>query len=242
MPHQNHFTAFVVILLFPLSCALFSPKISLAQTYSQSVIAAQNNIDNNTGFIPNFPGSGNKKIITIQGTPALEDPNFGLHYETYGATPYLVTRTFAKSRNFYNSATQALTPLGSYTTYAPASPAATWVTTGNDGTKFLDGQGATSATVTDILERGLGMNNDASHDIIIEIGVLPNTDNIMRPARAYGISTYSTTASDYAFDANFDNIAPAGQMTNLKAYLTAWQKDALGSTTDPKWHGLTAVN
>ncbi|MFA5177705.1 MAG: hypothetical protein WC440_06150, partial [Candidatus Omnitrophota bacterium] len=144
-----------------------------AETYSQSVTHAQNNIDNNTGFIP---GAGNTAIIKI---PQSGSTDFGLTYFTY-STPndYLSSRTFTKSRYYFNSSTQTLTPLGDYTIVGTAGQDASWVTVGNDTTRFLDAQAATAATVTDLLERGLGMNNDASHNMIVEYAVKPDNDNL----------------------------------------------------------------
>ncbi|MDD4893732.1 MAG: autotransporter domain-containing protein [Candidatus Omnitrophica bacterium] len=223
------------ILIFPLAPAR-------AETYAESVTHAQNNIDNNTNFIPNYPTTGNKAIILIQ--PGSTD--YGLTYQNYSGTDYLSSRTFTKSRNFFNSSTQTLTGVGDTTIYGGATTDAAWVTVGNDTTEFLDGQGATAGTVVDTLERGLGMNNDASHNMIVEYAVLPDNDHIMRPTRKPDIASYSTTSSDYAFSDNFDSItAPSGMsaatLANLKAYLKGWQQDALGtldSSGNPTWHDI----
>jgi len=236
--HPRFFICGIFLLLI-----FVARSLVFAETYSESVTNAQNNIDVNTNYIPNYPTTGNKEIITIQGTPAGEDPDFGLTYINYSGTNYLITRTFTKSRNFFNTRTQTLTGVGNYTTYGSASTDASWVTTGNDATKFLDGQSATAATVIDLLERGLGMNNDASHNMIVELAVLPNNDNMMRPTREPDIKSYSTTSSDYAFSNPFNPVQPADMddtvYDNLTTYLDTWQKDALGTNG---WHGLIPVH
>ena len=229
-----------IILIIPF--LLSQTTASASETYAQAVTNAQNNIDNNANFIPGNIIAGNKAIITIlPGSSA-----FGLTYQNYGGTDYLVTRTFTKSKSFFRSSTQTLTGVGDTNIYGGATTDAAWVTTGNDATKFLDGQSATSDKVTDILERGLGMNNNASHNMIVEYAVLPNNDNIMRPSREADIASYSTISSDYAFSGNFDSITkPTGMsdttFANLKTYLTGWQNDALGtldSEGNPTWNGV----
>lgn len=235
-------TAYLLIAVFLLAISIF-PRITLAETYSEAVTHAQNNIDNNTNFIPGGAQTGNKAIILI---PQSGGTDFGLTYQNYSGTDYLSCRTFTKSRNVFNSSTQTLTGVGDTTIFGGATTDAAWVTVGNDATKFLDGQSATSANVTDILERGLGMNNDASHNMIVEYAVLPDNDHIMRPSRKPDITSYSTTSGDYAYSANFDSVtAPtgmsAGTLSNLKAYLAGWQKDALGTldaSGNPTWHDL----
>ncbi|MDD5568382.1 MAG: autotransporter domain-containing protein [Candidatus Omnitrophica bacterium] len=223
-----------VFLAIPTRVFFFSP--AFAETYAEAVTHAQNNIDNNTNFIPSAG------IILIR--PGSTD--YGLTYESYGETSYLYTRTFTKSKNIFNSSTQTLTGVGDAQIFGSPTTDAAWVTAGNDTTRFLDAQGATAATVTDLLERGLGMNNDGSHNTIVEYAVLPDNDHIMRPTRKPDIANYSTTSGDYAFSDNFDSVtAPSGMssgtLTNLKAYLAGWQKDALGtldSSGNPTWHNL----
>ncbi|MDD5652917.1 MAG: autotransporter domain-containing protein [Candidatus Omnitrophica bacterium] len=223
---------------------IFNYALANAETYSEAVTHAQNHIDDNTNFIPNDP-LVYKEIIVI--TPGSTD--YGLTYETYGTDDYLSCRTFTKSKNFFNSSTQTLTGVGDATIFGNPTTDAAWVTVGNDATKLLDSQSATAATVTNILERGLGMNDDASHNMIVEYAVVPDNDNIMRPTRKPDIADYSTTSSDYAFSDNFDSItAPTGMLAttlaNLKAYLKAWQKDALGTldaTGNPTWHDIRPV-
>ena len=232
MLHSKYFkliTSTVLLLLF----FFFTPDKTLAaETYTQAVSNVQANIDNNTNFIPQ-DGS----IISIQGSPGAENSSFGLQYESYSGTNYLITRTFTKSKYYYSSG--ALTGVGDYTTAGGMTTDASWVTTGNDATNFLIDNSVTSSNVVDLMERGLGMNNDASHNMIVEYAVLPNNDNLMRPTRKPDIKNYSITSSDYAFNDPFVITQP-GDMSdtvnsNLNTYLTGWQKDALGVNG---WHGL----
>ena len=198
---------------FKISCGIFLTILTqpfffssaFAETYAEAVTHAQNNIDNNTNFIP---AAG---IILIRPGSA----DYGLTYESYGGTNYLYTRTFTKSKNIFNSSTQTLTGVGDAQIFGSPTTDAAWVTVGNDTTRFLDAQGATAATVTDLLERGLGMNNDSSHNSIVEYAVLPDNDHMMRPTRKPDIANYSTVSSDYAFSDNYFYFV----LDNNRAYL-----------------------
>ncbi len=228
MPHSKYLklSASAVLLLL---CFCVTPNTALAEAYSQSITNVQTNIDNNANFVPN-----NGSIITIQGNPAAENSAYGLQYESYNGTSYLITRTFTKSSYYYSGGT--LTGVGDYTTVGGASTSASWVTTGNDATNFLVTNGVDASNVVDLLERGLGMNNDASHNMIIEYAVLPNNDNLMRPSRKPDIKNFSTTNSDYTFSHSF-----ATGNANLDTYLTNWQKDALGTldgSGNPTWNDV----
>ncbi|MCX5680780.1 MAG: autotransporter domain-containing protein [Candidatus Omnitrophica bacterium] len=240
MPNLKYFKLCLLTALFFLFCSIFFPAGVFAETYGESIDNAQHNIDHNLNFIPNYPGSGNKAIITIQGNPASENSAFGLTYDTtsYGDN-YLIVRTFSKSRNSFDSSTQTLTGVGNYTTYGSPSSAASWVTTGNDTTNFLDGNSVTSSNVVDLMERGLGMNNNASHDIVVEYAVLANNNNLMRPTNMPDIKAYSVTSGDYTFGNPFNPTKPDGMSDSVYAsmqiYLNAWQKAALGKNN---WHGL----
>ncbi|MDD5096864.1 MAG: autotransporter domain-containing protein [Candidatus Omnitrophica bacterium] len=237
MPHIKYFQFPVFAFVFLLSCS--SPQnIALAETYAQAVTNVQANIDNNINFIPLA-----SSIISIQGNPSTENSAFGLQYESYNGTQYLITRTFTKSKYYYGGG--ALTGVGDYTTTGAAATDASWVTTGNDATKFLVDNGVTPDNVVDLLERGLGMNNNASHNMIIEYAVLPNNDNLMRPTRQPDIKNYSTTSSDYAFNDPFVTSRPEDMDVTINGYLNTylnnWQKDALGTldgSGNPTWHDV----
>ncbi|MDD5166784.1 MAG: autotransporter domain-containing protein, partial [Candidatus Omnitrophica bacterium] len=235
------FLKFSILAIFAL-LFFIDPSMALAESYDDAVTAAQNNIDSNTDFIPGLAVSGNKAIITIQGSPGSENSAFGLQYDnSYGdGKNYLISRTDTNISNYFTSSTQVLIGVGDYTTYGTAGVDASWMTVGNDTTNFLDTNGATAANVKTLLERGLGMNTNVAkkHQAIVEYAVLPDNDNLMRPGRKSDIKSYSTTSSDYTYAATFDATnttkpSDMGKTTydNLNTYLTSWQTSALG-----EWH------
>lgn len=82
---------------------------------------------------------------------------------TYGLTydgANLIVRTATKSGNF----TSQYVGKSGYTIYGDPQKDATWVTTGNDATRFLLANGVTGANVTKLIERGLGMDTAGTHD------------------------------------------------------------------------------
>ncbi|MFA7653169.1 MAG: autotransporter domain-containing protein [Candidatus Omnitrophota bacterium] len=232
-----------IILCVVLSClaTFFTAHPAQAtQSYTEAITAVQNNIDNNTNFIPN-DGS----IISIQGSTALDNPSYGLTYNSnFGdGKSYLVTRTLTNIA-YYESGSGALAyGVGDYTTYNDSSNhQAAWVTSGNDATKFIDAHVASASTFVTTMEQGLGMNNAAggTHTAVVEYGVLPDNDHIMRPTRQPDIKAYSTTSSDYSFSNPFDPAQPsdmsADVYSHLQTYLNYWQADTLSKDS---WHGMT---
>ncbi|MDD4954680.1 MAG: autotransporter domain-containing protein, partial [Candidatus Omnitrophica bacterium] len=132
-----------------------------------------------------------------------------------------------------------------------ADKRADWVTTGNDMTTFVtEHQGSlTGADITKLIERGLGMNNTGTHDVVIEYGISPDADgkygnNLLRPTRNPDIETYSHTASEYGTNASFSSKPAAmtdaawesyvGDGTSAKiGYYATWFKDAITNNTFP---------
>ncbi len=151
----------------------------------------------------------------------------GLTYDANGA---LIVRTAAGSWNFRST----FVGQPDYKIFNTANPTgtATWVTTGNDATNFLIRNGATGATVTKLLERGLGMDTAGTHHAIIEFAVAPTNSNLQRPTRNPDITRYLPAA--YGTGAPF--VQPAGMSdtayANFKAYYDYWMGEAYSS--DPK--------
>lgn len=229
------------VIIFSLSFFFSFPFIvwpsaydGLPADYVAAVQYCQQHIDSPTGWVPNYPGSGNKAVYTISGVPAT-DAQYGMKYDSsYGdSKDYLIVRSFAKSR-YYTSSSIGV---GNYTTHGSASAGneASWVTTGKDATDFFDAQSATASTITKLYERGLGMNNDGSHDIIVEYALVPTNEVLMRPVKNPDIKNYSTDPNDYIYTADFPTDPPEGMSadtyTNFKKYFNYWQAGALGN-----WH------
>jgi len=145
----------------------------------------------------------------------------GLTYDA-GA---LIVRTATKSGNF----TSQYVGKAGYTIWGNPQKDATWVTTGNDATRFLMANGVTGANVTKLIERGLGMDTAGSHDAIIEFTVTPTNDNLMRPTRNPDI-TQDLSAQ---YGTNLPFVKPAGMdntaYTNFKAYYDYWMSQAYSS-------------
>ena len=225
---------------------LLLPSTAAAdETYSQSIANALANIKSVSStnvFVPDLsasPARGNKAIITIQGTPALENPDFGLTYKSnYGdGKNYLITRTL-NNVGYYASSSGALSyGVGNYTTYNDSvNHQASWVTTGNDTTNFINTEVTSAANVVITMEKGLGMSGAGTHTAIIEYGVLPNDANLIRPTNLLSIRTYSTDNTKYAYNATFTPVDPGdmeGNFDHAKTYLQYWQGNSLGNSSFP---------
>ncbi|MFA5353422.1 MAG: autotransporter domain-containing protein [Thermodesulfovibrionales bacterium] len=147
----------------------------------------------------------------------------------------LVVRTATKSSYF----STAYVGQSGYQIYNPSDPqhTATWVTTGNDVTKFLLSKGVTGENVTKLLEKGLGMNATGTHDAIVEFTVKPGVgqqwnDVIMRPTRNPDVTRY---LPDKYYDTDRP-VRPAGMsqtaFDNFSAYYRSWRADAY-NTSNP---------
>ena len=206
------------LIVFLLLLSTFLPWIASAQVlspdYQQSITLSRQHADSPTGWVPDYPASGNSKIFTITGTPATENAAFGLKYDSVGygdGNNYLIVRTLSKS-NYYTS--NYVNETGYSIKGGPATTNAAWITTGNDATKFLQNNGGTSANIVKLLERGLGMNNDGSHTAIIEYAVIADNNHILRPTKNPDIITYSTVSANYGTSAAFKTL-PVNGMTQL---------------------------
>ncbi len=238
------------VLLFLLDPSI-APAAPLPETYLQAIANAQTNINGVAGsnaFVPDFPARGNKAIITIQGTPALENPSFGITYNSnFGdGKNYLVVRTLTNvSFYLYGSGAQTGSiryGTGAYTTFNDgANHQASWVTTGNDTTKFIDANVASPGTFVTTMEQGLGMDTalGGTHTAIVEYGVIPDNNNLIRPTNQLYINSYSTTNTDYTYHATFTPVQPpladmsADVFAHAQTYLQYWQGASLGAGTFP---------
>jgi len=238
MHYLKFFSLAIFVLFF-----LFNPSILFAESYNEAIANALTNIQNVFGtntFVPDYPARGNKAMVTIQGAPTLENSTFGLTYKSnYGdGKNYLIVRTLTNSGYYCSSTTGALTSgTGDYTTFGGASSAATWVTTGNEATGFINDNVASADKVVTTMERGLGMSGGGTHTAIVEYGIVANNNNLIRPTNLLDIKHYSTANTDYTYHDTFTAIKPAEMndavFSNAQTYLQNWQTSALKNSTFP---------
>ncbi|HOW56780.1 MAG TPA: autotransporter domain-containing protein [Smithellaceae bacterium] len=191
---------------------------TLSPNYAESLSLAISHAVSPAGWRPS-------SLYTISPTaPAAQ----GLTYDNGDpVTGNLITRTAGKSRNFkWNYVGQA-----GYTIYGQPTTDAAWVTTGLDATGFLINNGVNGDNVITLIERGLGMDNTATHDAIIEYAV--NPQYIIRPTRNPDISQYLPAS----YGQNLPFVKPAGMsdaaFNNFKAYYENWLVGAYGSYAFP---------
>jgi len=222
-----------VKVFFPAGLFLFfllaSPYATYAdvESYSQSCQNAKNNaITPSTTWL-----AASSSIINIPDTGSAH----GLTYDSGN----LIVRTASGYGDFaygyYVQSNYQIRPDRLPTNYAA------WVTAGNDMTRFYNdkGVGVTGSNAVKFVERGLGMNTDASHIMIIEYSVNPADDYIMRPARNPDIATYDPT--QYGDGASF--VQPIGMSdtvyNNFTTYYESWRTDsAPGKANQFPWTQL----
>ncbi|MFA6582826.1 MAG: autotransporter domain-containing protein [Elusimicrobiaceae bacterium] len=208
--------------VYGLACGLFTAVSALAQTpdYNEAIDIAVQQGASPAGWVA--PAGS---LISITGNP-VTDAAYGVKYDS----GKIIVRTAAKAFRYTSKyAGQADTIFGL------PSAAAAWVTTGNDATNFLQNNGVNGSNATKLLERGLGMNDDGSHDIVVEMAVLPDMDTIMRPIKNPDISTYSAASADYGNAASFQQPGTMSSTTysNFQAYYNSWKIGALDNKTFP---------
>lgn len=200
--------ALCIILSFP----LFTYGADLIPNYSDALEIAIRNASSPSGWQP-------ASLYVIPDGGATE----GLFYDG----TRLVVRTATKSGNFKsNYVGQA-----GYKIFGGATTHASWVTVGNDATRFLLANGVNGGNVATLLERGLGMDTTGTHDAIIEYAV--NAQYLLRPTRNPDITVY--TPDKYGQNLPFEK--PAGMtdetFNNFKAYYNNWLAEAYGSSAFP---------
>ena len=99
----------------------------LSPDYQQSIILSRQHADSPTGWVPDYPVSGNRQIFTITGNPATENAAFGLKYDSsYGdGKDYLIVRTLSKSSYYSNN---YVNESGYNIKGGPATTNASWIT------------------------------------------------------------------------------------------------------------------
>ncbi|MCX5796703.1 MAG: autotransporter domain-containing protein [Elusimicrobia bacterium] len=157
-------------------------------------------------------------IVKITGVKATDHNNYGITY--VNGDTNIIVRSLAYAYR-YNK-------VGSYTTFSSFPNAASWVTTGNDATRFLLDNGVTGANVTALMERGLGMQDSGVHDAMIEYALAPNNDILMRPSKDPDIANYFDS-THYGTSAPFNKPAAmsAGVYANFQTYYNNWVRDTL---------------
>ena len=194
------------ILLSALFFVLFLSGAATAEdlnpTYKESIPLSRQHADSPAGWVPDYPTSGSRQIVTIQGDPDKENAHFGLTYDTKGygdGKNYLIVRTLSKTD--YMGSNYVNQP--GYKVFGKATESAYWVTTGNEATKFLRDNGGTSANIVKLMERALGMNNDGSHTAMVEYAVIADNDHILRPTKISDFKTYATNPTNYGTNASY---------------------------------------
>ncbi len=186
----------------------------LSPGYSEAMQQAIQHASDPSGWTPST-------LVVIPDTTA--GTTGGLVYDI----GKLIVRTATKSLYFQSN----YVAQSDYTIYGSASGDATWVTTGNDATRFLLENGVTGDNVTTLLERGLGMNATDTHDAIVEYAV--DTEYLMRPTRNPDITNY--LPEQYGTNAPF--VQPAGMrdeaFNNFTSYYDSWMAGAYGSYAFP---------
>ncbi len=232
---------FKLCIFFPLSIFLSIFYLSfsfnaLAETYDESITSAiaHATTPSSVWLPPSSPGSS---IITIVGGgQSSENSSYGIKYDATDTK--VIARTLSKQQFWITTSSTTKAPGEDYNIVGTiASASGAFVTVGNDMTKFLDtNKGSlTGSDVTKLLERGLGMNNDGSHNATIEYAVGPATtgyinDNLIRPTKRVDMSTYiSNNPSDFtdggAFLAKPANMLQA-TYDDFKTFFTNFRNNA----------------
>ena len=175
--------------LLVLSFCLIFPSAVSADPYADAVANAQAHAaDPTSTWLPASSPGG--PIIVVPDTSGTDQ--YGLQYDN----GKLIVRTDAKQTFWVSTSTTTKAPGQDYNIVGTiASGSAAFVTTGNDMTRFLDtNKGALAGSdVTKLIERGLGIPNDGSHDAIVEYAVGNLANNLIRPTKHLNASTYDTT-------------------------------------------------
>lgn len=206
---------FISTLCFFLLFASIASAQDLNPSYRESVDLAIDHAKNPDNWRPS-------SLFVISPTaPASQ----GLTYDNGDPnTGNLIVRTATSAGNYSsNYVGQA-----GYKIWKPSDPQhyASWVTTGNDATRFLQANGATGATVTKLLEQGLGMNRAGTHNAVVEFTVAPTNDNIQR-------ATHNPDITQYLPSQYYDTSTPVQspgmtdqKFTDFTAYYNNFKTDA----------------
>jgi len=218
-----------------------SMSTSTKEVYPQAVENAKAHADAPTGWV-----AAGGDMVKVSGAASVGANPYGLKYYGMPANNQLIVRTVSSS-NAYNGAWGTTTTAGTnYAIYGSKSAMSAWVTTGNEMTRFIDGQGLTAGTVVKGLERGLGMNNTGTHDAIFEMAVMVgNTANpyLLRPTRNPDPTVYSTNPADHGTYSAFPADAQAAGIgtgaaadavyANYKAAYINWAEQAYSTSPFP---------
>jgi outer membrane autotransporter protein len=200
---------FVFAFCLMISSAVPALAGDLRPDYGESVALAVEHAANPAGWLA-------PSLVVI--------PDGGAGGLTYDGTD-LVVRTVTKSGYF----TSQYVGQPGYAIYGDPRKDATWVTTGNDATRFLTANGATGENVVKLLERGLGMNATGTHDAVVEFTVTPTNEYLMRPTRNPDITQYLPAS----YGTNLPFARPAGMSDaawdNFTAYYDNWMSQAYSS-------------
>ncbi|MCU0652101.1 MAG: autotransporter domain-containing protein [Candidatus Omnitrophica bacterium] len=200
---KSKFLYFCLIVI--LSCLAF-PFTILAETYTESINNAIAHAQSpSSTWLPDSSTTG--PIIIIPDTSG--SSKYGLKYDSSA----LIVRTASKQGFWTSTSSTTKAPGENYNIVGTISSASgAFVTTGNDMTSFLDSNkgSLTGANVTKLIERGLGMDNDGSHDAIIEYAVADLKNNVIRGTKYLDNSSYNTSTPDNYKDGSSFQSKPTG--------------------------------
>lgn len=185
-------------------------SIVLAETYQEAVKRAEAHAKAPAGWLPASSPGG--PIVIIPDTSGTDQ--YGLKYDA-GA---LIVRSATRQMFWIESSVTTKAPGQNYNIVGSHADnkitGGAWVTTGNDYTTFLDNNMGTlrGAEVTKLIERGLGMRNDDTHNAIVEYAVADLNNNAIRPTNYVNNSSYNTAnPDDYKYTGIYSPFAkPAG--------------------------------
>lgn len=206
-----------------LVCLFSVAAFPATETYTNACTNAYNNAASPSGW-----NASSSDIINI----ASGDPH-DLRYDSSGN---LIVRTATTASFYYNVWVGK-----AYTTYYDPTKQyqnASWVTTGNDFSNFYDtkGGGATGVDFTKAVERGLGMNNTASHTAIIEYSLDASNNVLMRPAKNPDIASYNPSQYGSSGSLSFrrpDTMTSDDAWTFLQNYYDFWKGDSAPAGAHP---------
>ncbi|MFH1878501.1 MAG: autotransporter domain-containing protein [Candidatus Omnitrophota bacterium] len=226
-----------------LSFLLDSSAPVAAETYNESVASAKAHAESPAAiWLPeNSPGGS---IITIVGGgQASENADYGIRYDDTDTK--VIARTMAKQKFWIDGSSTTKAPGEDYNIVGTiASGTGAFVTVGNDMTRFLDNNKGTltGSDVIKLIERGLGINNDGTHDAIIEYAVGPAAggylnDNLIRPTKNVDMSVYDTADPAVFTDGGPFLAKPAnmlaGTYSDFQTFFTNFRNNAYNLAGSP---------
>lgn len=211
------------------------------EVYPQAVENAKAHADAPAGWV-----AAPSDMVKVSGATSVGANPHGLTFYGDPAKNRLIVRTLSSS-NAYNGAWGTSVKAGdNYSVYGSKTSLSSWVTTGNEMTKFIDGQNLTAASIVKGLEKGVGMNDAGSHDAIFEMAVVAGdaaNPHLLRPVRNPDPTLYASDPGTYGTYALFPADAKAAGIgegaaadavfANYRAAYDNWASQAYSTSPFP---------